>query len=126
MKFLFVCVLILAILAGGCLVGAVHISSVIEETSDLLCRAITLQQSNQAECTFQYLSAAAAFWNSHRTTLGILLLNSDIDTVETGIHQLETLADGSDPVKFRTECTVLLSKLAEIKEAEWPYWYNIL
>lgn len=122
MKYLLTGLALLALILGICLWTGNLLGrdfSAVETPLGQACEACARGETQRARAL---ASQAASAWESRQQRFAAFLDHSDIDEISLGFV---ALADTPDP-DWTPACKSLLSMLRNLKQADLPFWYNLL
>lgn len=123
MRSVLTSVAILSLILLFCVSSATHVSGLAHEAETYLKQAI--DQDDPAQIS-QVVATASAFWKQHEDYFALVRCHSELDQISTDFARLEAYANSSDQDDFRSTCAALLANLKRFRDAEWPFYFNIL
>lgn len=122
MKYLWIGVVILALLLIVCLSVNAILGNYTQQVEALLARAIEAAQKEQYGTAADCAKKAADAWQTHLHFYASVLCHDETDEITAGFAELQVVEDA----EFLQTAAMLLSRLQHISELDLPLLHNIL
>lgn len=126
MKYIVVSLFLLGLMLCLCLYSSSQVAQAVQETTQLLEKAVTAEKNGDKETSLHLVRAACDTWRSHETFFGTVLRHDEIDDVTGEFARLVSYASTQDQDDFLSNCAALLAQLEHITEMEKPSFSNIM
>lgn len=126
MKFIYIstaCFLIMLLL---CVYSASCVIKAVDETSQILEKAVQTENAGDDEQTLEMIKKAGATWEQQQLFFGTVLRHDEIDNVTEEFARLESYASTEDQDDFLSNCKALIARLKHVQEMEKLTLQNIM
>ena len=125
MRYLAAGILLLLLLTTLCMASACYVDHAVAETQRFVQSAAENQEGGSTNEAIGMMEKAALSWSYHDKFFGIVLHHDEIDSVREDMSALLGCLYSSAYEEFPGTCAGLITRLQQLRNAQWPKLRNL-